>query len=75
MQIEKTRRNMIGYLVCWAESFEEQEREAERLESMTDAEIEAEFTPLYEEMRGLVPPPVCDDDLYDANDYGHAVNS
>lgn len=75
MEIEKTRRNMIGYLVCWAGSFEEREQEAERLEALTDAEIEAEFTPLYEETEGLVPPPVCDDDLYDANDYGHALNS
>ena len=75
MEIEKTRRNMIDYLICWAESSEEQEQEAERLETMTDEEIEAEFTPLYEETQGLVPPAPHDDDLCDANDYGHAVNS
>ena len=75
MEIEKTRLNMIGYLACWAGSSEEREQEAERLETMTDEEIKAEFTTLYEQMKGLVPPVPHDDDLYDANDYGHAVNS
>lgn len=75
MEIEKTRLNMIGYLACWAGSLLEQEQEVERLETMTDEEIEAEFTPLYEETQGLVPPVPNDGDLCDANDYGHALNS
>lgn len=53
--MKKTRAQMISYLLLFCTTFEEHEAEAERLNTLPDKDLEAEYTAEYDAMHGISP--------------------
>lgn len=65
--MKKTRAQMISYLLDFCTTIDEYEAEAERLDTLPDEELEAEYTAEYDEQQGTSPDhPLYQDfpDLY-----------
>ena len=61
--MEFTRCQMIGYLLSFCKTYDERDKEEERLTALTDDALEAVFPPEYKEKKGLCPNPP----LYEGN--------
>lgn len=66
--MEFTRDYMTYYLLSFCKTYDERDKEEERLTALTDEALEAEFTTEYNEQKGACPnPPLYEDqppDLY-----------
>lgn len=66
--MEFTRDYMTYYLLSFCKTYDERDKEEERLTALTDEALEAEFTTEYNEQEGVCPnPPLYEDqtpDLY-----------
>ena len=64
--MEFTRHQMIGYLLSFCKTYDESDKEEERLTALTDEALEAEFTAEYNEQKGACPnPPLYEGDTPD----------
>ena len=63
--IKMNRHRMINYILAWEGDTEETQ---EKLDAMTNLELEELFKEYFNEFQGMVPPP---DDKIDPSDYLH----
>ena len=61
--MEFTRDYMTYYLLSFCKTYDERDKEEERLTALTDEALEAEFTAEYNEQKGACPNPP----LYEGN--------
>ena len=61
--MEFTRCQMIGYLLSFCKTYDECDKEEERLTALTNEALETEFTAEYNEQEGVCPNPP----LYEGN--------
>ncbi|MEQ2457415.1 hypothetical protein [Flavonifractor hominis] len=61
--MEFTRGYMTYYLLSFCKTYNERDKEEERLTALTDEALEAEFTAEYNEQKGACPNPP----LYEGN--------